>query len=219
MTPKEREAAARRHEEVIAEAERVTARQVAAEAKRERFVKQVLTILVLIPVGIVYSSLKTGRGWPFSSPQAHPTSATPAQPTPQPVATPSAAPPDPETQCDDGIFHACYLAGARYRDGVGVEKDDVRAAAFFAKACDGNDAAGCTCLGGAQAAGRGVAKSAALALATYKRACNASPWSCLDEARAYESGAGVAKDHAKAMALLTQSCTAGNQDACADVRK
>ena len=61
-----------------------------------------------------------------------------------------------------------------YANGNGVAKDDTRAAAFYSRACNANDALGCSNLGSNYWNGRGVPHDDSHAAALYSRACDAN---------------------------------------------
>ncbi len=122
----------------------------------------------------------------------------------------------PEAGCAGGFGPACQLLGTQYRDGTGVAKDAVKAAAYFQKGCDLGYAMSCSSLGWAFEDGAGVAKDPARAIGLYRKACQAADrWACTRLAFALASGDGVAQDVTEAARLLDQSCAAGDAMACA----
>jgi TPR repeat protein len=56
--------------------------------------------------------------------------------------------------------------------GKGVEADAVRAASYFAQACEGGEMTGCNNLGLAFVPGKGVAKDAVRANVLFEQACD-----------------------------------------------
>jgi len=79
-----------------------------------------------------------------------------------------------ERGCTAGDSTACTLLGNMYLTGVGVEKDEARAAHFFLQACKGTDVDGCRRLGDAYANGVGVARNETRAAELYRLACDAA---------------------------------------------
>jgi hypothetical protein len=121
--------------------------------------------------------------------------------------------------CTAGKLDSCVLAGLAYSKGSGVVRDDARAAGLFKKACDGPNAEACDLLGHAYETAAGVAKNDKEMVRLYQKACDMNASYCFDLGRMYEDARGVGKNEAKAAGLFTQACSAGNESACAAVRK
>jgi TonB family protein len=60
--------------------------------------------------------------------------------------------------CGDGDAIACWLLGTMHRDGMGVRRDERRAAALYEQACAAGAKVGCLYAAAAYATGRGVKK-------------------------------------------------------------
>jgi TPR repeat protein len=78
-----------------------------------------------------------------------------------------------EASCARGFATACRDLGRASLLGVGLPRDDRRAAAFVTKACEIGEAASCSDLGVLSALGRGVSQSDVRAAALSRRACDA----------------------------------------------
>ena len=61
--------------------------------------------------------------------------------------------------CDGGNMRACFILGAMYEYGNGVEKNEQKAAELYKKACDGGNMNGCGALGTMYEDGIGVEKN------------------------------------------------------------
>src|SRR5262249_50065515 len=133
----------------------------------------------------------------------------------------------------------CFELAAATWAGDGVARDDRRAVALFARACDLEDADACALAGFAVEAGAGVARDPARALALFQRAashddhlnvtdvvtayvekgpresgvgCKAAP-SC-PEGCARECDAHLAEVRARFVAPIDRACDAGAPVAC-----
>jgi TonB family protein len=67
--------------------------------------------------------------------------------------------------CGDGDAIACWLLGTMHRDGIGVRRDERRAAALYEQACAAGVKVGCLYAAAAYASGRGVKKDESRATA------------------------------------------------------
>jgi len=67
--------------------------------------------------------------------------------------------------CGDGDAIACWLLGTMHRDGMGVRRDERRAAALYEQACAAGANVGCLYAAAAYATGRGVKKDESRATA------------------------------------------------------
>jgi len=94
------------------------------------------------------------------------------------VASSPRAPPEPSMlerltgDCESGKAHSCGVLGVLYVKGLGVEKDERRAAALWEKACEGGVAEGCYGLGRLYVQGLGVEKDLRRASALFRQACS-----------------------------------------------
>ena len=127
----------------------------------------------------------------------------------------------------DGPYSGCSLLGSLHREGMGVPKDEARAAGLLEKACSGGDLSGCFLLGLMYKSGAGVSRDIGRAAALFERACGAPGkhtresgcFALADVGQMYLTGTGVAKDLARAAALRKRACDGGWQAACEGDRK
>jgi hypothetical protein len=110
--------------------------------------------------------------------------------------------PAPAEACEeDG---SCYQAGARFWAGLGVARDEARAAYLFGRACDGGDWRACSKLGMLleRRGGGSGSKDAARAAALFHKACNGGDASgCVHLGRL----SMINKDEARALSLLKKA--------------
>lgn len=83
------------------------------------------------------------------------------------------SPHTPPTGCEAGTAASCTSLGARYAQGLGVAKDERRAAVLWEQACTGGDAMGCFNLGVLYEKGVGVSQDECRAATLYGQACHA----------------------------------------------
>lgn len=105
---------------------------------------------------------------------------------------------------------ACEKRGDALARGLGVARDEERAAGFYSQACralDTTDDEGrAVCARAKTKLGR-RAKVARLAAGDFAWACdNGDPWGCVELGIRYESGEGVPADPERALALFEQAC-------------
>jgi TPR repeat protein len=132
--------------------------------------------------------------------------------------------------CAGGRDEACFRA-ARLFEGRGRSssrtstsftlrsssdlRDDARAAALYARACDGGHAQACEDLALMCEGDRGVPRDRARAASLQQKACDGGiAVACRELAERYAVGAGVAEDAARARALFGRACDAADADAC-----
>ena len=65
----------------------------------------------------------------------------------------------------------CFNLGVAYRDGLAVEVDKAKAAAYFERGCDRGNTLGCANLANLLRDGDGVPRDEARAYELYRRAC------------------------------------------------
>ena len=107
------------------------------------------------------------------------------------------------------------MPGTLYERGDRIAMDLAKAAELYQKACDANNASGCSYLGYAYSEGRGVAVDKAHALELVKKGCDGgSPRGCNNIAFAYEKGTMVAKDLKRAEELYQGACDKKDGLAC-----
>jgi TPR repeat protein len=138
----------------------------------------------------------------------------------------------------DGDMSGCTLLAGLYGDGLGVGKDEKRAAALFEKGCSAGDTLGCSSLGEMYASGKGVPRDAARAVAFFvkacdggecdrlgaaeiEQACNAgSAAACATLGNFYRLGnaeKGVAEDAARAVRFYDRACQGRHANSCLDL--
>lgn len=123
-----------------------------------------------------------------------------------------------EDGCTGEVAGSCAELGTRYAEGSGVERDSVRAAAFYDKACGVGDTASCTFLGIAYHAGKGVPSNAERATASFERACVlGGPEDCANFGLALVKGEGVDQDVLRAFRYFDAACDAGNAAGCSSL--
>ncbi len=69
------------------------------------------------------------------------------------------------------MVEGCNGLGVLYKDGQGVEKNLIKAAYFYSKACELNNGDGCGALGGLYYNGDGVKQDSKKAAALFEKAC------------------------------------------------
>ena len=119
--------------------------------------------------------------------------------------------------CDGGNMRGCFILGAMYERGNGVEKNEQKAAELYKKACDGGNMVGCGNLGTMYAKGSGVEKDLGKAVELFKKACDSGNMrGCYNLGLMYEKGKGVEEDFSKAAQLYKKVCD-NNIKLCADI--
>ena len=78
-------------------------------------------------------------------------------------------------------MNGCYNLGLMYVNGNGVEKDFIKAAQLFKKACDGGNMHGCGFLGFMYEKGDGVRQDIYMAKEYYGKACDLGDQDGCDE--------------------------------------
>lgn len=117
--------------------------------------------------------------------------------------------------CENGHAAACFKAGLFYRDGEGVDQDDIRAAELFRKACDHGHAFGCNHLGVSYGLGLGVDRDDAKSTALYQKSCNAGLGiGCFNLATGFFNGDATQRDVTRALKLYEKGCDLGSGESC-----
>jgi TPR repeat protein len=132
-----------------------------------------------------------------------------------------------EEACAAGVAAACSTLGDIYHLGSGVTKDRARAAAFYARGCDGGDPEGCFDLADFHrygfvepVDGSRAALLAARGIALFEDACREGDADmCHALGQRYRQGSGVLRDPGRAAALFEQACDRGSILACEDLRR
>jgi hypothetical protein len=132
-----------------------------------------------------------------------------------------------EFACRRGGYSDCDRLGGMYLVGPpqGVNKDQLRAARLFTRACDGGFAYSCEALGAMYAEGWGVARNPRSAaryfsqeMSLFSKACDiGDATACGDLGSAYDEGYTVPKDFARSAQLYSKACSGGNLDACSSL--
>jgi hypothetical protein len=82
-------------------------------------------------------------------------------------------------RCHAGEVVACANLGVRHATGLGTERDETTAAAYYLLACTRGHALACSNLGALYATGRGVAADPGRAIELFRHACRAGePAAC-----------------------------------------
>jgi TPR repeat protein len=120
-----------------------------------------------------------------------------------------------ERACELGEGEICWQLGSRALKGVGVPRDEGRAAERFEAACASGFMEGCVDRGIFYEGGRGGPKDEAQAAVLYRRACEAGHGrGCTKLGLALRSGTGVTQDAAEAVRLLEKGCEHGFAAGC-----
>jgi TPR repeat protein len=127
----------------------------------------------------------------------------------------AASPAELEKSCNAGKPAACDELGNRLQDGVGVRRDEVRAAELFRKACKMKHQDGCADDARALALGEGQEANPRAALPRLEQLCKAG-WlrACGHLGDIFSRGIGAPQDSTRAEGLLTTSCDKGVARAC-----
>lgn len=127
---------------------------------------------------------------------------------------------DAGTSCHQGDAWACGSLGVVFANGMGVPKDETRAAALFQAACDGGYPEDCYNLGVLVHSGAGVKKDEERAIALFQSSCDADfATGCFNLGVMYLNGDGVKKDKDRAQAMFQKACDAGEALGCAALKK
>jgi len=117
--------------------------------------------------------------------------------------------------CDGDIRQACNYLGQEYARGLGVAKDEVKAASLFKRACDADGPIGCSNLARAYQQGLGVPRDDAAARSLYERACDLGNTSgCADLGILLQRGIGGPPDAPRAVTMFQRACDGGSTLGC-----
>jgi serine/threonine protein kinase/TPR repeat protein len=127
-------------------------------------------------------------------------------------------------KCDAGDGKVCGILGLDYSvGGDPVQKDYVKSAEFYTKACNLGEAdRGCIQLGTAYKFGWGVPESAEKAIEFYIKGCDlGEPYGCTQAGDVFDLGRYAARDaiqdYARAAALYSRACDAGDDLGCNNI--
>ncbi len=116
-----------------------------------------------------------------------------------------------ELPCAYHIGVACSNRGSIFAHA----HDYARAADYYGRGCDSDDAAGCYGLGLLYEDGSGVPADAARAASLYERACDGGELrGCENLGRLYALGNGVKRDGSRAVVLFQRACDGGDLRGC-----
>ncbi len=117
--------------------------------------------------------------------------------------------------CDEGSAAACTVLGDAYATGVGVPKDEFRAADLFRRGCDLGDPRACLSLAEAHRTGNGALVDPKRALQLYSRACEGQePLACRAVGDLYTLGALGDADGKAAGYWYWRACTLEDAHSC-----
>jgi TPR repeat protein len=123
--------------------------------------------------------------------------------------------------CELGSADGCNELGVGYAQGLGgLEKNDVRAVAFFKKACELGLPLGCRNYGGRLDNGKGVTRDVPHAREVLLKACDAKDaGACTKLGNILGEGDGSPKDPEGALRLYERGCSLGDPLACDNAQK
>lgn len=123
-----------------------------------------------------------------------------------------------EKACRLDYGPACTELGYLYATGLGVGKDQERAATAFAKACSPNNARDCIRIGDFYLHGRPVSMDIDRAADYFEAGCTfGDTFSCQKIGYAYLTGSFVDPDMKRARVFLQRACDAGLASTCNDI--
>jgi TPR repeat protein len=118
-------------------------------------------------------------------------------------------------QCDSGTATGCANLAEFLVEGIGGDKDDVKARALFQRACDAKLENACKGLAITELEGRGGPVDVHAAIAILKAGCTGNVMQrCVTLGDALVQGIGVAKDFTAGIRAFELGCNAGNAEAC-----
>lgn len=118
--------------------------------------------------------------------------------------------------CDAGRAPACNSVGTLFEEGgESVAKDELQAALYYRKACDGKSGAGCKNLADLYANGRGVGKDETKALEFYSLACTLGATNgCTQAAKRRMTPKMEKPELQRVYAMLDRGCDGHDGEAC-----
>ena len=126
--------------------------------------------------------------------------------------------PSCRVRCEGGEAASCHALGLMYEQGVGVGRDEARAATLFGLACDAGHGAACRALGSMREQGRGGARDDAEARRRQEQACKLDDMQgCNALAILLDSGLGGPPDRTRAVQLYQRACDRGYPNGCANL--
>jgi TPR repeat protein len=119
---------------------------------------------------------------------------------------------------DGGNMTGCGRLGVAYARGMGISKNESRAADLLQRACTEGRSFACNALGTMTANGRGgLTRDSVKAIGFWRQACTArvnNAESCANLGAGYLRGAGVMRDDVRAGQYLSQGCEGGAAAGC-----
>jgi TPR repeat protein len=123
-----------------------------------------------------------------------------------------------QKQCNQGKGDSCDELGVRYRFGIDVKVDLLKAADLFKKACAAKDPEGCADDAFAIGLGEGVEANPGAALPRLKKQCDGGlARACGNLATLYYKELGGPENSKRAVDMWVDACKKGDLEACADV--
>ncbi|WP_157845850.1 tetratricopeptide repeat protein [Kiloniella litopenaei] len=125
-----------------------------------------------------------------------------------------------EQKCADGVRWSCFHLANKYKQGIGVKKDELKSVEIFEILCREGELLGCYKLGLSYAEGRGVEHDYTKAFSLYQRACDGGlAAGCNNLGWMYAQGLTVPVDEDKAYVLYQKSCRGDFSLACEKVKE
>ena len=122
--------------------------------------------------------------------------------------------------CSEGDINGCYQLAIAYRDGDGVERDDVAAKQFFEIACESGNTRACSELNTKEKKHNNLnintLETKDGRLLKYKKACdNGDGSACYELGILYDHGKVIEKNNEKANQFYLRACELKDDDGCA----
>ena len=122
-----------------------------------------------------------------------------------------------ERACRRELWKACTILGYLLEGGHGAPRNARRATALYELACAGGERVACSNLGLFYLDGHGVQRSPRRAASLFSKSCELGHGTgCVHLARVLETGVG---DRTSALYFRLKGCLAGQDDACAQLRR
>jgi uncharacterized protein len=115
----------------------------------------------------------------------------------------------------DSDADACANLGIAHLNGIGLEKDVVKATELGKRACEAKSALGCAIYANALMTGNGATQDVEAGAKLFAIACDGgNGTACVATGKALYYGVGVTRDTEKASTVLVAACDKGNGEAC-----
>lgn len=110
---------------------------------------------------------------------------------------------------------ACANLGIAHLEGIGVTKDETKAADLGKRACEGKSALGCMLYANALVTGKGATQHVERGALLFAIACDGGNTNaCVATGKCLYYGVGVTRDTEKAGSMLVSACDKGSGEAC-----